>query len=52
MGFDIIKRYKRLKEFFEDQDLQQEAAWIKLRLKRVRPNTLDHRKDAEDAKRR
>ena len=35
-GFDIVKRYERLKEFFENQDLLQEAAWISLRLKRLR----------------
>ncbi len=50
--FDIIKRHKGLKEFFEDQDLGQEAAWIAQRLERIRSNPLDHRKDAEDAKRR
>ena len=35
-GFDIVKRYERLREFFEDQNLLQEAAWISLRLKRLR----------------
>jgi archaemetzincin len=40
MGFDIIKRYERIKEFFEDQDLHQEAEWIALRIKRIRSNPL------------
>lgn len=35
-GFDIVKRYERLREFFEDQSLLQEAAWTSLRLKRLR----------------
>jgi archaemetzincin len=35
-GFDPVKRYERLKEFFENESLLQEAAWIKLRLKRLR----------------
>lgn len=47
-GFDIIKRYERLKEFFENQNLKEEAAWINLRLKRAGSNPLDHRKYAQD----
>ncbi len=35
-GFDPIQRYERLKEFLEDEKLLQDAAWIKLRLKRLR----------------
>jgi len=37
-GFDRIKRYERLRGFFEDQHLEPEAAWIKLRLQRMRSN--------------
>jgi len=37
---DIIKRYEGLKEFFEDQDLGQEVAWISLRLKRIGSDPL------------
>jgi archaemetzincin len=39
-GFDIISRYERLKGFFESQNLQEEAAWVNLHLKRIRPNRL------------
>jgi archaemetzincin len=39
-GFDIISRYERLKEFFESQNLQEEAAWVNLRLKSIRSNRL------------
>jgi archaemetzincin len=49
-GFDTIKRYERLGEFFENQDLKEEAAWIDLRLKRIGSNPLNHH--AEDPKRR
>jgi len=51
-GFDMIKRYERLREFFENQDLKEEAAWISLRLRRIGYNPLNHRKDAEHAKTR
>ena len=39
-GFDIIKRYEKLKEFFEKQNLGEEAAWVNLRLKRIKSNRL------------
>ena len=38
--FDIIRRYERLKEFFENQNIREEALWINLRLKRIMPNPL------------
>ncbi len=37
-GFDINERYEKLREFFENQNLQQEAAWTNLRLKRIGSN--------------
>jgi len=50
--FDTIKRYEGLREFLKNQDLKEEATWINLRLKRIGSNPLNHRKHAEDAKRR
>jgi len=51
-GFDPIKRYERLRGFFLNQDLKQEAAWINLRLKKIGPPPRNQRKGAEHAKRR
>jgi archaemetzincin len=46
-GFDMTKRYERLKRFFENQDLKEEAAWIDLRLKRIGSPARNPRKDSE-----
>jgi archaemetzincin len=51
-GFDMTKRYERLKRFFENQDLKEEAAWINLRLKRIGSPARNPRKDGEAARRR
>ena len=34
-GFDVIKRYERLKEFYEDYDMNEEAGWMSRRLRRL-----------------
>lgn len=36
-GFDIVGRYEKLKKFFEEHDLNTEAAWITNRLNKMGP---------------
>jgi len=34
LGFDIRKRYKKLRDFYEKQGMNDEAMWIQKRLNR------------------
>jgi archaemetzincin len=35
-GFDVVERYERLRAFFEEYELREEAEWIASRLARIR----------------
>ncbi|NVM56643.1 MAG: hypothetical protein HWN51_00775 [Desulfobacterales bacterium] len=37
-GFEVVRRYEKLREFFKEHHLKEEAAWIANRLKKIVPH--------------